>query len=56
MALTRPGDNILTCTPIYAKNMSVYNAHKISDDLENSIKEDFPLVKNVIIHLDCLLN
>ena len=38
------------------KNMSVYNAHKISDDLENSIKEDFPLVKNVIIHLDCLLN
>ncbi|MHA4989922.1 GNAT family N-acetyltransferase [Cetobacterium somerae] len=38
------------------KDMSVYNAHKISDDLENSIKEDFPLVKNVIIHLDCLLN
>ena len=38
------------------KNMSVYNAHKISDDLENSIKEDFPLVKNVIIHLDCLLS
>ncbi|MGL5278563.1 MAG: GNAT family N-acetyltransferase [Cetobacterium sp.] len=38
------------------KDMSVYNAHKISDDLENSIKEDFPLVKSVIIHLDCLLN
>lgn len=38
------------------KDMSVYNAHKISDDLENSIKEEFPLVKNIIIHLDCLLN
>ncbi len=38
------------------KDMSVYNAHKISDDLENSIKEDFPLVKSIIIHLDCLLN
>lgn len=38
------------------KNMTVYDAHKISDDLENSIKEDFPLVKNIIIHLDCLLN
>ncbi|MCQ8212964.1 GNAT family N-acetyltransferase [Cetobacterium somerae] len=38
------------------KDMSVYKAHKISDDLENSIKEDFPLVKSITIHLDCLLD
>lgn len=38
------------------KDMTVYSAHKISDDLENSIKEDFLLVKSVTIHLDCLID
>ena len=38
------------------KDMTVYVAHKISDDLESSIKQDFPSVKNVIIHLDCIID
>ncbi|MGL4866857.1 MAG: GNAT family N-acetyltransferase [Cetobacterium sp.] len=38
------------------KDMSVYKAHKIADDLENSIKQDFPLVKNITIHLDCIID
>lgn len=38
------------------KDMTVYVAHKISDDLESSIKQDFPSVKNIIIHLDCIID
>ncbi|MGL5175737.1 MAG: GNAT family N-acetyltransferase [Cetobacterium sp.] len=38
------------------KDMTVYKAHKIADDLENSIKQDFPLVKNITIHLDCIID
>lgn len=57
VVMRKSGDKIFLELHIRVlKDMSVYNAHKISDDLENSIKEDFSLVKSVTIHLDCLLN
>ncbi|MGL4672121.1 cation transporter dimerization domain-containing protein, partial [Cetobacterium sp.] len=38
------------------KDMSVYEAHKISEDLESSIKQDFKSVKNTVIHLECIID
>lgn len=38
-----------------SKDMTVYEAHKIADDLELSIIEDFPVVKSVDVHIDSLI-
>lgn len=57
VVMRKSGDKIFLLFHIrVSKDMTVYNAHKISDDLEYSIIEDFPTVKSVTIHLDCLMN
>lgn len=57
LTMRKSGDKIFLEFHIrMPKDMSVYKAHKIADDLENSIKQDFPLVKNITIHLDCIIN
>lgn len=38
------------------KDMTVFEAHKIADELSLSIIEDFEFVKSVDIHLDSLMN
>ncbi|MBC2850364.1 GNAT family N-acetyltransferase [Cetobacterium sp. 8H] len=57
VVMRKSGDKIFLLFHIRVpKDMTVSNAHKISDDLEYSIIEDFPSVKSVTIHLDCLMN
>ncbi|MGL5989185.1 cation diffusion facilitator family transporter [Cetobacterium sp.] len=57
LTMRKSGDKIFLELHIrLPKDMSVYEAHKISEDLESSIKQDFKSVKNTIIHLECIID
>lgn len=38
-----------------SKETKLYDAHKLTDELEKSIMQDFPQVKYIHIHLDCIM-
>lgn len=38
-----------------SKDTKLYEAHKFTDELEKSIIQDFPQVKYIHIHLDCIM-
>lgn len=55
--MRQSGDNIFLSLHIRVpKNMTVYEAHTISEEIEESIITDFPEIKSVIIHVDYLIN
>lgn len=55
--MRKSGDKIFLQLHIRVpKNMSVYDANKISDDLESSLKHDFSEIKSITIHIDCLMD
>jgi cation diffusion facilitator family transporter len=57
LTMRKSGDKIFLELHIrLQKDMTVYKAHKVSEDLENSIKQDFKSVKNIIIHLECIID
>lgn len=57
LTMRKSGDKIFLELHIrLPKDMSVYEAHKISEDLESSIKQDFKSVKNTVIHLECIID
>lgn len=56
MMMRKSGDKIFLSLHIRVpKDISVFDAHKIADPLERSIKADFDSVKSVIIHVDYLM-
>lgn len=56
LMMRQSGDNIFLSLHIRVPmNMTVYEAHRISENIENSIIADFPGIKSVIIHVDCLI-
>lgn len=55
--MRRSGDKIfLTLHIRVEKDMTVYKAHHLSDDLRESIMTDFDEVKEVMIHIDYLID
>lgn len=55
--MRRSGDKIFLSLHIRVdKNMSVYKAHTLADNLEESIMADFKEVKEVMIHIDYLID
>lgn len=55
--MRRSGDKIFLSFHIRVdKNMTVYEAHSLSDNLEESIMTDFKEVKEVMIHIDSILD
>ena len=51
------GDKIFLSLHIRVnKNMSVHKAHHLADTLEESIMTDFKEVKQVMVHIDCLID
>ncbi len=51
--MRRSGDKIFLSFHIRVdKNMTVYEAHNLSDDLEESLMTDFKEIKEVMIHID----
>lgn len=55
--MRRSGDKIFLSFHIRVdKNMTVYEAHTLSDNLEESIMTDFREVKEVMIHIDSILD
>ncbi|MBC2855558.1 GNAT family N-acetyltransferase [Cetobacterium sp. 2A] len=56
MVMRKSGDKIFLSLHVRVSgDMSVYESHKIADNLEQSITIDFPSVKSVIVHMDHLL-
>lgn len=57
MVMRKSGDKVFLQFHIRIPGeTTVYEAHKISDDLEASIMQDFKNIKSVDIHLDCLMH
>lgn len=55
--MRRYGDKIYLSMHIRLdKNMTVYEAHSLTDSLSESIVIDFKEVKDVMIHIDCLID
>ena len=55
--MRRSGDKIFLSLHIRVdKNMTVYASHSLADNLEESIMTDFKEVKEVMIHIDSLLD
>ena len=55
--MRRYGDKIYLSMHIRLdKNMTVYEAHSLTDSLSESIVVDFKEVKDVMIHIDCLID
>ncbi|WP_163470025.1 cation diffusion facilitator family transporter [Fusobacterium sp. IOR10] len=55
--MRRYGDKIFLSMHIRLdKNMTVYEAHSLTDSLSESIAIDFEEVKDVMIHIDCLID
>lgn len=55
--MRRSGDKIFLSLHIRVdKNLTVYKAHNLADSLEESIITDFKEVKEVMIHVDCLID
>lgn len=55
--MRRYGDKIFLSMHIRLdKNMTVYEAHSLTDSLSESIAIDFEEVKDVMVHIDCLID
>ena len=55
--MRRSGDKIFLSLHIRVdKNLTVYKAHHLADALEESIMMDFKEVKEVMIHIDYLID
>lgn len=55
--MRRYGDKIFLSMHVRLdKNMTVYEAHSLTDSLKESIVMDFEEVKDVMVHIDCLID